>query len=133
MEDLTLQLKDSFNIISLVLVFAFVLFDIRYPQIQKELKKLIPDKTLVEERKFFRTKLKECLLYKNSILILIYGLLLYLFLPLLIRVLKNSRFEIWNFELIHTAFILIIGLIFVFFLWSIYLAIKLILKIQKCK
>ncbi len=132
MTDLTLQLKESFSIISLILVFALLLFDIRYPQVHKELEKNVPDKNLISDRKFFRKKLWDSLL-KIFVLILIYGMLIYLFLPLLVSVLQNSKIEFWNFEFIRTAFIIVFCLIAGFFLWSLHLAIRLIKKILECK
>ena len=129
MEDIGLLIKDSFNVISLLLVFVFVLFDIRYPQIIKELEKDIPDKDLELERKNHRKKLMNRLLYQNLPLIIVNGILLYLFLPLLITVLLNSRFQIWHFDFVRTAFVIVIMLIAAFFFWSIYLAYLLLKRI----
>ena len=129
MEDIGLLIKDSFNVISLLLVFVFVLFDIRYPQIIKELEKDIPDKDLELERKNHRKKLMNGLLYQNLPLIIVNGILLYLFLPLLITVLLNSRFQIRRFDFVRTAFVIVIMLIAAFFFWSIYLAYLLLKRI----
>lgn len=133
MDDLSLLIKDSFNVISLILVFTFVLFDIRYPEILKEVEKDIPDKSLELARQYHRKKLWECLVYKNFLLIVVNGALLYLFLPLLVNVLLNSEFQIWNFDFIRTAFVLVIGLIGIFLAWSIFLAYLLLKRISESK
>ena len=131
MEDLSLSIKDSFSIMSLLLVFAFVLFDIRYPEIVRELEKRIPDKSLKLEREQHRKKLWECFIYKNLLLIVLNAVLLYLFLPLLLRVLSNSVFRIWNFDFVRTAFVFVIVLIGMFLSWSILLAYFLLRRISE--
>jgi hypothetical protein len=133
MNNVSLLIKDSFDVITLFLVFVLVLFDIRYPQIQKELNKKIPDKILTSERMFLRKELISCLLQKSLPLIILYGILLYLFIPLFFQVISTSKFQIWNFDILPTAFIFIILLIAIFWGWSIDMAIMLIKNIRDSK
>jgi hypothetical protein len=131
MIDINQLIKDSFDVISLILVFVFVLFDLRYPQIMEELKKELPPKDRKLERDKQKEKLKQVLLVSNAPLIVIYGFLFYLFLPLLFRVRSESRISLWQFDFVRTAFVFIVALIFGFLIWSIKLAVQMVIKILK--
>ena len=133
MNDINTLIKDSVDVISLVLVFAFVLFDIRYPQITKELDKPIPPKERIEERRRHRKELVRVLLIASFPLVLGYGILLYLFVPLLSRVVYASRIHLWQFDFLRSAFIVVFIFIFVFFIWSVYLAIRLVYRIKQIR
>jgi hypothetical protein len=131
MEDLNLLIKEAFDIISLILVFAFVLFDLRYPQINKELDKNIPPAELLKERARLGRDLRKMLLIGALPLVIIYGAILFLFSPLFIDTVTNSSFHLWRFDFILTAFILVYIIIFAFFIWSINLAVRLIKRIRE--
>lgn len=131
MEDIIPQIKDAFDIISLILVFAFVLFDIRYPQINKELEKDIPPKERSKERGRLAKDLIKSLWIGALPLVVIYGLLLYLFSPLLISTIGNTNFQILRFDFTLTAFIVVYILIGAFLIWSILLAVRLIRRIRE--
>lgn len=133
MEDINLLIKEAFDIISLILVFAFVLFDIRYPQINKELDKIIPPEELRQERARLAKDLRRSLLIGAVPLVVIYGVLLYLFSPLFITAVTNANLHLWRFDFILTAFILVYIFIFVFLIWSVYLAVRLINRIRETK
>lgn len=131
MENIAPQIKDAFDIISLILVFAFVLFDIRYPQINKELEKDLPPEERSKERARLARDLRKSLLLGALPLVVIYGLLLYLFSPLLISTIGSANFQIWRFDFTLTAFVVVYILIGVFLIWSIYLAARLINRIME--
>jgi ABC-type multidrug transport system fused ATPase/permease subunit len=126
MEEVKSLIHDSFEVISLILVFAFVLFDIRYPQIVKQLQKDIPHKDRIKDRERYTKDLRQVLLIGALPLVLIYGALLYLFTPTLISTIANTEFRLLRFDFLLTAFILVYIFILVFFFWSIYLAVRLI-------
>lgn len=126
MEEITLLIHNSFEVISLILVFAFVLFDIRYPQITKQLEKDIPHKDRTKDRERHAKDLRQVLLISALPLVLINGVLLFLFTPTLIIVIVNSEFHLLRFDFLLTAFILVYIFILIFFLWSLYLAVRLI-------
>lgn len=133
MDGLTPLIKDSFAVISLILVFVFVLFDVRYPQITRLLQKDIPPAERKIERNATRKEIKEGLIRFSLPLAVIDGILLYLLLPLLVQVIQNSRLAVWNFDFARTAFVIIFGLIIFFFSWSIYLSYLLIKKIRAAR
>ncbi len=133
MEELSNSIKNSFDVISLILVFAFVLFDIRYPQITHNLDVDIPPKIREIEREKYRTKLKQSLYWHIFPLILIYSILFYIQLPLFVRVISESNLQLWNFDFLRSAFFAIIVLIFIFLVWSVYLGIRLLYRISQSK
>lgn len=133
MDSISPAINNSFDAISLILVFVFVLFDVRYPQITKQLQKDIPPKERKIERENFRKEIKECLIRSDIPLTVITGILLYLFLPLLIQVFQNSRFVFWGFDFARTAFVIVFGLIFFFFAWSAYLGYLLVRMMRRIR
>jgi hypothetical protein len=130
MPDLSPLISRSFDVVSLVLVFVFVLFDIRYPQITQTIKKEIPDKAREKDRRFYRDELQKCLLQKNLPLVLIYGVLTYLLLPLLVGIFAQSRIDLWNFDLLRTGYLVVFLFVLAFFLWSVWLGVRLVVRIN---
>lgn len=133
MNDISTLIKDSFDVIGLILVFAFVLFDIRYPQIIKHLDQPAPPPDLVEERKIRRRELSRVLLISCLPLVLGYGILLYLFLPLLFNIFSISHLDLWHFDFLWSAFVVVFILIFIFFVWSVYLTLQMAIVIYKLR
>lgn len=131
MDDIIPQINDAFDIIGLILVFAFVLFDIRYPQINKELEKDLPPKERRQERARLAKDLRRSLLIGALPLVVIYLVLLYLFSPLFISTISSSDFHLWRFDFTLTAFILVYFLICAFLIWSLYLAARLVKRIRE--
>jgi hypothetical protein len=64
-------------------------------------------------------------------LVVIYAVLLYLFSPLFITAVTNANLQLWRFDFMLTAFILVYIFIFVFLIWSVYLAVRLISRIRE--
>lgn len=129
MNDLDQEIQRAFQATSLILVFVTVLFGLRYPQIQDDIEEEIPAGQ--DAKKRLRKKLCKSLLVNCGPLLLINGAASYLFSPLFMRVLRRSRFELWSFDFSRTSFVFIVVLVFVFFLWSGYLAAQLIRRIIK--
>lgn len=120
--------KDAFEVISLILVFAFVLFDIRYPQIVKQLEKDFPPTDRVKDRELYARDLRQTILLGSLPLVIIYCLLIFLFTPTLISVLKDTNFQLLQFDFVLTAFVLVYFFILVFAIWSLYLAFRLVYR-----
>lgn len=133
MEEIHALIHDSFEVISLILVFAFVLFDIRYPQIIKHLEKDIPPKERRKERINHSKDLRRVFLTAGLPLLIVYAALLFLFSPLLVTVVANTQFHLLRFDFLITAFILVYIFILVFFIWSLFLAVRLIIRIRKTR
>ena len=121
MVEIQTLVKDSFEVISLILVFAFVLFDIRYPQINRQLEKDVPHKDRIRDRTLYANDLRQTILIGALPLVIIYCLLLFLFTPTLISIITSSSFQLFRFDFLLTAFVLVYFFILVFALWSLYL------------
>ncbi len=133
MEDVAQRLKDSFSAISLMLVFVFVWFDIRYPQIIADIHKDLPDPARTRDRENHRRMLRNSLLQKCVPLLVVNGALLYLLLPLLVDVLRTSTFKLWGFDFLKTAFLVVFLFITGFFVWSAFLGYQLWSRRANCK
>lgn len=131
MNDINQEIQIAFQATQLILVFVTVLFSLRYPQIQKDIKTIIPTGNRVKEKNNLRTKFYQSIKVKCIPLLLINGIASYLFFPLFVQVLATSKIDLWNFDFARTSFMFIALLIFVFFLWSVYLTLKLYLHIQE--
>ena len=129
--DITQTIKDAFDVISLMLVFVFVLFDIRYPQIIRDLEKQIPISERKQERENHKRHLRRSLWFNNVPLIVVNGILLYLLLPLLVSVVQSSTVALWRFDFAKTSFVVVFLFVLVFFLWSVILGLKLLKRIAE--
>ena len=129
MNDINEEIRLAFDAMSLLLVFVTVLFDIRYKVIQKEIEKSIPEGD--KAKKQLRRELIRGILINSAPLVVITGGISYLFSPLLRKVIEQSKLNIWNFDFFRSSFVFIVLLIFLFFLWSCYLTILLLIRIYK--
>ena len=129
MNDINEEIRLAFDAMSLLLVFVTVLFDIRYKVIQKEIEKSIPEGD--KAKKQLRRELIRGILINSAPLVVITGGISYLFSPLLRKVIEQSKLNIWNFDFFSSSFVFIVLLIFLFFLWSCYLTILLLIRIYK--
>ena len=117
--------------ISLILVFVTVLFGIRYPQVQADIKEEIPAGQKAKDR--LRARLSKRLYIDMAPMLLITFFSSYLFLPLMIRIFNAYEFKLWDFDIVITAFVFITICIWFFFGWALLLSLKLMLRINKCK
>lgn len=131
MESIHETIKDSFDVISLLLIFAFVLFDIRYPQIKHSLDQDIPPPERKIERRRHLEKLRKTLLIGDLPLVVIYALLVFLFLPLFLELLSQSNLKLWGFDFLLSAFMIVFLLLVAFLAWSLYLGIRLWKRISE--
>jgi hypothetical protein len=130
MGSLDQQIATAFQASSLVLVFVTVLFGLRYDQIQKDVRKEIPARD--PELKCYKCDLLiESLILKCGLLVLVNGATVYLFLPLAVRIMCQSRFDPWNFDFARTSFLLIAALVFAYFIWSCCLACQVLRRIME--
>jgi len=90
---LNASIDNAFSTLGLLLVFIFVLFDLRFPQITAKIEAEIPDKKRMKERQIHRRELRKCLWQKGLPLMLVYAAVVYLMLPLLVRVVASSRLD----------------------------------------
>jgi len=130
MGDLDEGIRAAFEATSLLLVFVAVLFGVRYPQITKDLEEE-PKEESAEAKGTLRHQLCTSLLANCLPLVVIDGAVFYLFLPLAVRIVRESRFDAWGFDFARTTFLVIAGLVLLFFVWSVYLAVQLARRIKK--
>jgi hypothetical protein len=131
MNNLSIELRNISEFISLILVFVTVLFGIRYPQILEDIKKEIPAGTKAKKR--HKVHLFGSLAFKGLPILIINFFSSYLFLPLVLEITRDYEFVLWDFDFFVSAFVFISFLIFYFFIWSLYLCIRLLIRIIKCR
>lgn len=126
MDGITSQIKDSFEIISLILVFLFVLFDLKYPKIQEVLSLEKPPPARLHDIKQFKKKHHQAIWRDAVPLFLGYLILVYLFLPLLFNIVSKTRLNLLHFDFIITAFVFVVLILIGFLLWVIVMLVRLI-------
>lgn len=131
MNPLNEQILQSFDVISLILVFAFVLFDVRYQKIEENLSRVPPPPSLKNEFAAYKRATRISLLLNALPLVAVYGVVLFLFAPLASQVLVVYRPSLWDFDFIQTAFLFVILLIACFFVWSLVLGIRLLARLWR--
>ncbi len=133
MQGLTSQIKDSFEIISLILVFLFVLFDLKYPKIQEVLQLEKPPPVRIQDLRHFQKKHRQVIWRDVFPLFLGYFFLVYLFLPLFISVLSQTHLVFWHFDFLITAFIVVVLILICFLGWITIMLICLSIRLQNSK
>lgn len=128
--DIDKLILDTFQAINLILVFGTILFGIRYQEIVREINQEQPLNGAKGLKKR-KEELKNSFWIKCFPQIILFGGLLYLFLPIIVKVFQNCSFLFWNFNFLPTAFVFIYILIMVFFIWSIVLAVRILKKIKE--
>jgi hypothetical protein len=123
MGDLDQEIRYAFDATSLLLVFVAVLFGTRYPQITEDLQ-LRPIGGGAHAKQKLRDHLARSLFVNCLPLAVVNGVVFYLFLPLVARIVGESRFDPWGFDFARTAFLVVAGLVLVFFVWSVFLAVR---------
>lgn len=121
-------LNDSFDAISILLVFVTVLFGIRYPEIKTVLDEpLETGKPKALERQ--KKNIKSVLLIKWIPVLAMNFIVVYSMTPLAFNTISQSSISFFNFDFIRTTFVFIWYFNIAFFLISILLSVKLIQKI----
>jgi hypothetical protein len=118
---------EAFEATSLILVFVTVLFNLKYQNIINDLNSDIESGKRAKEKQkkqFIRSFLINCcppLLLNCSAL--------YLFSPLSLKIIRTTNFKIWGFDFLPTAFMFVVIWVGVFFVWTVYLSFKMLVKI----
>ncbi|PEQ84667.1 hypothetical protein CN481_22125 [Bacillus sp. AFS006103] len=125
-------LNDSFDAISILLVFVTVLFSIRYPEIKTVIDEpLQNDKPKALERQ--KKGIRSALLIKWIPVTALNFIVVYSMTPLALNTISKSTLSLFNFDFIRTTFILIWYFNIAFFISSIIILVKLFCKIRECK
>ena len=110
--------------ISLLMVFLTVFLDVVHKDATTSIKKSLPPKEQEKARKAYLNELVLLLCFKCLPLMFSFILLFYLLLPAAAKIIKESSFEIWQFDLGLTLFVFIEAAILVFAILSTSLTIK---------
>lgn len=129
MNTLNQEINTAFQATSLLLVFVTVLFGLRYPKILDNIKEEIPAGP--DAKKKHKERLRRSLLSDCGPILIISGVISYLFLPLFVKVCSESHFELWDFDFARTSFFIIALLVFIVFLWSVSLIVRLVIRIYR--
>ena len=129
MNEINELIFQSFDAIGLILVFVFVLFDIKHPRIKGLIGKTPPPKERASEFADYRQSLWSSLFLDALPLVVVNGAVVYLFVPLFIRVLCGYRFDLWEFDFTQTAFIFVVIFLAWFFGWAVWFFYKLVRRI----
>jgi len=122
------EIRSAFAATSLILVFVLALFDLRYAGIRRALEREAPAGE--HARQVFRQELLATLVKACGPPLIVSLIAFYLFLPMVVRVIRVSEFDLWDFNFTRTSFVFVAGLVSVFFLWSLYLALSVLRRIR---
>lgn len=116
---LSSKLADTFDAISILLVFVTVLFGLRYPQIQAQLN--VPSPAGPVAKRNLIEQLWTSLLVNCFPLLVVNGAVAYLTAPLMYAILKTSDIHFLDFDFLRSAFFVIALLLYWFFGWALWL------------
>jgi hypothetical protein len=97
---------DIFSAIGILLVFATVVLDFFVKDSQTFLQKTKPDSAKTKELKNYINE-RNSIGYKLTGVLIFYLVLFWLLIPKTVEILKTSTFDIWDFNLISTFYVLI--------------------------
>ncbi len=103
--DLHTEILDTFQALTIFVAFVTILFALRYPTIVVAASTDLPDASkpqarLIEQRRRRSIFWSQCVPLFSLTLIPSY-----LFLPLFIRVLRESRLKMWDFDPVRTGYL----------------------------
>lgn len=122
------QALDSLQALTIFVAFVTVLFGLRYPAIAAALGKQLSGSDKPRARENEKKELRRLFWSQCAPLVLLTGIPTYLFLPLSVRIVRESSFSLWDFDTLKTGFVLLAGYLAVFFGWCFYLGIRLAWK-----
>lgn len=123
------QVLDSLQTLTIFVAFVTVLFGIRYDLLVKGIKAELPDKeSKPVARENAQSELRGLLWSKGLPLVVLTAIPAYLFLPVTVRILEASSFDIWHFDTLETGFVFLDIYLVLFFFWCAYLACRIARK-----
>lgn len=100
-------MSDILSSVSLLLALLTFMFNLAYPRITQEIDKPLPPQAQKEERKIQQKGTTRLIFFGSLPILLSFIALFYINLPKSIEILSTSIFNIWNFSIIPTMFIMI--------------------------
>ena len=122
------DILNTFQATSLILVFVTLIFTVNYPKIIADINTNLPSGRMAIKRE--KRRLKNSLFKRCLPQILFFGISSYIFLPLFVNIVTSFDLNLWNFDFVPTAYILITFWIWYIFLWSLFLTIQLLSNIK---
>lgn len=104
---------DIFSAIGILLVFATVALDFIVKDANLFLQKDIPDKSKTTEISKYKNNKNEIII-KLLLVLIFYFVLFWLLIPKSITILSQSNFDMWDFDLLSTFYVLINFCILIF-------------------
>ncbi|HTV73225.1 MAG TPA: hypothetical protein VME66_05950 [Candidatus Acidoferrales bacterium] len=114
--ELDRQLIDNFQAVAITLALATVFFGIQYQKVLDVLSEQIPAGSDARSRLIGR--LRASLIYRVVPIGAIGGASAYLFLPAAATIVRSGRLEFWSFDFIRTAWMLVLALLALTFVWA---------------
>jgi hypothetical protein len=130
MENIDEQIETAFHSTELIIVFLTLFFTLRYPEIQADVDAKVPEGDVAKKnhkRKLIVSMRAKCLPF-----VLVNSVVTYLYMPLLVKVLRNSKLSLWDFDFTRTSFFLIAAAVMYFCYWSWSLTVLLLQRIIQC-
>lgn len=124
-------MSDILSGISVLIVFLFIFFDKFHNKILEELKKERPDKSKAIALEKYSSDLKDVLFYRAIPLLIVFLIISYTLLPKAIEVISKSKINFWDFNTLNTLFIFIEISLISFFIYSLILIVRIIIKIRE--
>jgi hypothetical protein len=129
--ELVEELTDLFDVFAVLLVFTTVLFGLRHEELNRLLEKELPAQTKANER--LRGELRAGIWGKAVPFTLLSSLLAYLFLPMSVEIWSRSRLNLWEFNVIATAFFWIVVMLWGVATWGAWTVWRLYKRVRKAK
>jgi len=123
---------DAMQATSVILVFVTLLFGLKYSIIKADIEKEVPGAGEIA-KKNEKQRLKSSFIVNCLPQLILFGVSSYIFLPLTVKIIQSSKFDLWNFDVLSTAFVSVVLWVWALFLWSLWLSVKLLLKINSIK
>lgn len=119
-------MDNIFSAIGILLIFATVLLDFFVKDSQTFIKKTKPDNAKITAIQNYKNA-KNIIIFKLAGVLIFYLTLFLLLIPKSVEILKTSKIDLWEFDLISTFYILINFCILIF----IVLTLKYLIKTAK--
>lgn len=118
---------DIFSAIGILLIFATVALDFFVKDSQSFLQKTKPDSAKTKETEKYNSE-KDSVLCKLLGVLIFYLILFWLLIPKSVEILKTSKIDLWNFNVLSTFYVLINFCILIFIILTIKFVIKTVKK-----
>lgn len=118
---------DTFQAISIILVFVTVFFSVKYPIIVEIIREDVPKRKPIDYQKFIN-RIKQSFVVDCLPLLFLVSVSFYILLPLAVKIIRSGEILFWSYEVLTMAYLAITMWVFLLLLWVLNLTYKLITK-----